>query len=89
MRVVSVLERLAEFRGLPQSVTVDNRPEFISKALDARAYHQQLQLCVLERGKQTQNAYVDSFNGKFRDECLNEHGCLSIRHACQMIATWR
>lgn len=88
-RVVSVLERLAEFRGLPQSVTVDNGPEFISKALDEWAYRQQLQLRFIEPGKPTQNAYVESFNGKFRDECLNEHWFLSIRHAREVIATWR
>lgn len=62
-RVVSVLERLAEFRGLPQSVTVDNRPEFISKALDEWAYRQQLQLRFIEPGKPQQNCYVESFNG--------------------------
>ena len=88
-RVVSVLERLAEFRGLPQSVTVDNGPEFISKALDEWAYRQQLQLRFIAPGKPTQNAYVESFNGKFRDECLNEHWFLSMRHAPDVIARWR
>lgn len=88
-RVVSVLERLAEFRGLPQSVTVDNGPEFISKALDEWAYRQQFQLRFIAPGKPTQNAYVESFNGKFRDECLNEHWFLSMRHAREVIATWR
>jgi putative transposase len=88
-RVVSVLERLAEFRGLPQSVTVDNGPEFISKALDEWAYRQQLQLRFIAPGKPTQNAYVESFNGKFRDECLNEHWFLSMRHAREVIARWR
>lgn len=88
-RVVSVLERLAESRGLPQSVTVDNGPEFISKALDEWAYRQQLQLRFIEPGKPQQNAYIESFNGKFRDECLNEHWFLSMRHARQVIAAWR
>ena len=88
-RVVSVLERLAEFRGLPQSVTVDNGPEFISKVLDAWAYRQQLQLRFIEPGKPQQNAYIESFNGKFRDECLNEHWFLSMRHAREVIAAWR
>ena len=88
-RVVSVLERLAEFRGLPHSVTVDNGPEFISKALDEWAYRQQLQLRFIAPGKPTQNAYVESFNGRFRDECLNEHWFLSMRHAREVIATWR
>lgn len=88
-RVVSVLERLAECRGLPMSVTVDNGPEFISKVLDEWAYRRQLQLRFIEPGKPQQNAYIESFNGKFRDECLNEHWFLSMRHARQVIAEWR
>jgi putative transposase len=88
-RVVSVLERLAESRGLPKSVTVDNGPEFVSKVLDAWAYGRQLQLRFIEPGKPQQNAYIESFNGKFRDECLNEHWFLSMGHARQVIAAWR
>jgi len=88
-RVVSVLERLAESRGLPKSVTVDNGPEFISKILDEWAYRHQLRLRFIEPGKPQQNAYIESFNGKFRDECLNEHWFLSMRHARQVIAAWR
>ena len=88
-RVVSVLERLAEMRGLPRSITVDNGPEFISKALDAWAYEQGLTLRFIEPGKPQQNAYIESFNGKFRDECLNEHWFLSMRHAQAIIADWR
>ena len=88
-RVVGVLERLAEIRGLPQSVTVDNGPEFISKVLDEWAYRRQLQLRFIEPGKPQQNAYIESFNGKFRDECLNEHWFLSMRHARRVIAEWR
>lgn len=67
-RVVSVLERLTELRGLPQSVTVDNGPEFAGKVLDERAYSQGLQLSFIQPGKPQQNAYLESFNGKFRDE---------------------
>jgi putative transposase len=88
-RVVSVLERLAESRGLPASITVDNGPEFISKALDEWAYRQQLRLNFIQLGKPQQNAYIESFNGKFRDECLNEHWFLSMRHARHVIETWR
>lgn len=88
-RVVSVLERLAECRGLPQSVTVDNGPEFVSKALDEWAYRKRLRLRFIEPGKPQQNAYIESFNGKFRDECLNEHWFLSMRHAREVIAAWR
>ena len=84
-----MLERLAEIRGLPKSVTVDNGPEFISKVLDEWAYRRQLKLRFIEPGKPQQNAYIESFNGKLRDECLNEHWFLSMRHARQVIAEWR
>ncbi len=88
-RVVGVLERLAELRGLPRTITVDNGPEFVSKALDAWAYEQRLVLHFIEPGKPQQNAYIESFNGKFRDECLNEHWFLSMRHARAVIGNWR
>ena len=88
-RVVSVLGRLAECRRLPTSVTVDNGPEFISKVFDERAHRNQLQLRFIVPGKPQQNTYIESFNGKFRDECLNEHWFLSMRHARQVIAEWR
>jgi putative transposase len=88
-RVVSVLKRLAEGHGLPRSVTVDNGPEFAGKALDEWAYRQGLRLSFIEPGKPQQNAYIESFNGKFRDECLNEHWLISMRHARQVIEDWR
>ena len=87
IRVISVLERLVEFRGLPKSVAVDNGPQFISKALDDWTYRQQFQLRFIEPGKPTKNACVESFNCKFRDECLNEHWFLSMRHAREVIVT--
>jgi putative transposase len=88
-RVVSVLERLAESRGLPKSITIDNGPEFAGKALDEWAYSQGLHLHFIQPGKPQQNAYIESFNGKFRDECLNEHWFVSMRHARQLIEEWR
>ena len=88
-RVVGVLESLAEIRSLPTSVTVDNGPEFISKILNEWAYRRQLQLRFSEPGKPQQNAYIESFNGKFPDECLNEHWFLAMRHATRVIAEWR
>ena len=69
-------------------MTVDNGPEFISKVLDEWAYRKQLQLRFIGPGKPQQNAYIESFNGKFRDECLNEHWFLSMRHAREVIAAW-
>lgn len=88
-RVVSVLQRLADFRGLPKSITVDNGPEFVSKVLDEWGYRHGLRLDFIDPGKPQQNAYIESFNGKFRDECLNEHWFLSIRHAKGVIEDWR
>lgn len=88
-RVVNVLERLAESRGLPKSITIDNGPEFAGKALDEWAYSQGLHLHFIQPGKPQQNAYIESFNGKFRDECLNEHWFVSMRHARQVIEEWR
>ena len=88
-RVVDVLQRLAETRGLPKAVTVDNGPEFASKALDEWAYAKGLHLNFIQPGKPQQNAYIESFNGKFRDECLNEHWFMSMRHARQLIEQWR
>ena len=88
-RVVAVLERLEEARGLPLSITIDNGPEFAGKVLDAWAYRKGLKLHFIEPGKPQQNCYIESFNGKFRDECLNEHWFVSMRHARETIAAWR
>jgi len=73
LRVAQVLQRLAELRGLPKSITVDNGPEFAGRALDAWAYQVGVKLSFIRPGKPVENAYIESFNGKFRDECLNEH----------------
>jgi putative transposase len=88
-RVVGVLERLAESRGLPQSITVDHGPEFESQVLDAWAYKRAVRLAFIRPGKPIENAYVESFNGRFRDECLNEHWFLSMQHARTTIEAWR
>jgi putative transposase len=88
-RVVQVLERLAELRGLPEMITVDNGPEFTSRALDEWAYRRGLKLNYIRPGKPIENAYVESFNGRLRDECLNENWFLSLKHAREIIETWR
>ena len=69
-RVVAVLERLQADRGTPERIAIDNGPEFISKALDAWAYRNGVQLEFSRPGKPTDNAFAESFNGRFRDECL-------------------
>jgi putative transposase len=70
-RVVNVLERLEETRGLPEAITIDNGPEFTGKALDEWAYRKGVKLNFIRPGKPIENAYAESFNGRLRDECLN------------------
>jgi hypothetical protein len=86
---VAVLERLAEARGLPLSITVDHGPEFEGQVLDAWAYRRGVQLNFIRPGKPVENAYIESFNGRFRDECLNEHWFVTMAHARQAIEAWR
>ena len=88
-RVVRVLDRLAETRGLPAEIVLDNGPEMISKALDAWAWRNGVRLNFIEPGKPVQNAFVESFNGRFRDECLNESWFLNLDDARRIIEAWR
>lgn len=88
-RVVRVLDRVAEERGFPEVIVCDNGPEFISKALDRWAYEHAVTLHFIQPGKPTQNAYIESFNGKFRDECLNEHWFVDLADARGKIESWR
>ena len=71
LRVVRMLDGVAQERGYPQAIQVDNGPEFISRAVDQWAYTHGVALHFIEPGKPVQNAFIESFNGKFRDECLN------------------
>ena len=88
-RVVNVLERLAEIRGLPEVITVDNGPEFAGKVLDEWAYRKGVKLSFIRPGKPGENAFAESFNSRLRDECLNDNWFLSIRHAREIIEAWR
>jgi putative transposase len=88
-RVKAVLERLADTRGLPRSITVDHGPEFEGQVLDAWAYRSNVQLSFIRPGKPNENAYIESFNGKFRDECLNEHWFVTMVQARRSIENWR
>jgi len=88
-RVARVLEQLRQSRGLPERLLSDNGPEFTSRALDAWAYARGVQWQFIEPGKPVQNAYVESFNGKLRDECLNEHWFVALDHARQIVEAWR
>jgi putative transposase len=89
LRVSRVLERLQAAVGLPQTIVVDNGPEFAGRTLDAWAYRHGVTLRFIRPGKPIENAYVESFNGKFRDECLNEHWFVSLADATTTIEAWR
>jgi putative transposase len=89
LRVVRVLEEVARERGYPQAIPVDNGPELISRVVDQWAFEHGVELHFIEPGKPTQNAFIESFNGKFRDECLNENGFLTLQEAREKIARWR
>ena len=89
LRVVRVLDRLAETVGLPEVIVVDNGPEFSGRALDTWAYARGVHLRFIRPGKPIENAFVESFNGKFRDECLNEHWFASLAEAQHLIEAWR
>jgi putative transposase len=88
-RVVGVLDRLAEIRGLPEVIKIDNGPEFAGKVLDEWAYRQGVKLSFIRPGKPIENAYIESFNGRLRDECLNTNWFISLKHARNIIEEWR
>jgi len=89
LRVVRVLERVAQERGLPEAIQVDNGPEFISRVVDQWAYANGVALHFIDPGKPVQNAFIESFNGKFRDECLNQNWHTGLEDARRIIETWR
>jgi putative transposase len=70
--VTRVLDQAA-FRGCPRAIRTDQGPEFTGRALDQRAYRRGVELTLIAPGKPTQNAFIESFNGRFRDACLNDH----------------
>jgi putative transposase len=87
--VVRVVEAIARLRGAPQSIKTDNGSEFISKVMDKWAYERGVQIDFSRPGKPTDNAMVESFNGRLRQECLNEHWFMSLADAQGKIETWR
>ncbi len=88
-RVVEVLMRVAETRGLPETIKLDNGPEFTSRRLDQWAFLSGVKLDFSRPGKPTDNAFIESFNGRFRQECLNENWFLSLEDAQEKVETWR
>lgn len=86
--VVAVLDALIAQRGAPGKLRCDNGPEFVSKVLDKWAYEHGVQLDFSRRGKPTDNAFVESFNGRFREECLNAHWFWSLEDAREKTREW-
>ncbi len=87
--VTRVLDRLAVERGLPGVLRTDNALEFCGRAMLTWAHDRGVTLRLIEPGKPNQNAYIESFNGRLRDECLNEHWFTSVPHAQVLIEAWR
>jgi len=87
--VARILDRLAVQRGLPRVIRTDNGKEFCGKAMLEWAHARGVAMRLIEPGKPNQNAYVESLNGRLRDECLNEHWFTSLLHARTVIETWR
>jgi putative transposase len=88
-RVVRVLEELKKQRGLPAQIRSDNGPEFVSRAVDQWAYEHGLRWHTIQPGRPMENGYVESFNGRFRDECLNENWFTDLADAREKIAEWK
>lgn len=84
-----MLDRIALHRGFPKIIRTDNGKEFCGRAMLDWAHQRGVQLRQIEPGKPNQNAYIESFNGRFRDECLNEHWFTSLAHARTVIESWR
>ncbi len=88
-RVVRVLERLAFTRGLPQLIVSDNGSEFTGRVLDAWSNRRGIKLHFIDPGRPMQNAFVESFNGKFRDELLDQNWFTDLPDAKTKIESWR
>ena len=90
MNVVQALERAKQERGsLPESITVDNGSEFCSRALEAWAMGHEVQLCFIRPGGPVENGFLESFNGRLRDECLNVEWFSTLDDARQKLAQFR
>jgi putative transposase len=88
-KVIECLEQLKQDRGLPETITVDNGAEFFSRAMDAWAYRNKVRLNFIRPGKPVENAYIESFNGRLRDELLNTQVFYSLADAQQKLEDWR
>lgn len=84
-----MLTRLSKQQDLPKRIQVDNGPEFISKRLDQWAYFNGVELDFIRSGKPSDNGIIEAFNGRLRQECLNESWFLSQEDACEKVEAWR
>jgi putative transposase len=89
VRLVRYLDELTLSRPQPKTIVMDNGPELTSKAMFFWSQRTGVKLCFIQPGKPTQNAFVESFNARFRDGCLNQHWFRSLDDAREIIATWR
>ena len=89
LMLTRILDGLALTRGLPQVIRTDNGKEFCGRAMLTWAHAHNVTLRLIEPGKPNQNAYIESFNGRLRDECLNVHWFLNLEHAKAIIEAWR
>ena len=88
-KVTAVLNRIAIFRGMPQEILTDNGSEFTSNVMNAWAYDHKVDHIFIDPGKPMQNGYIESFNGKFRTECLDQHWFRNLTEAKEIIEDWR
>ncbi len=89
VHLTRILDQICSLRGRPRLIRSDNGKEFTGKAMLTWAHRNGVALRLIEPGRPNQNAYVESFNGRLRDECLNEHWFTSLAHAKAVIETWR
>lgn len=87
--VADILETVCRFRSYPAMIRTNQGPEFTGRALDQWAVANGVKLLLIQPGKPTQNTYIESFNDKFRDECLNENWFTPLEHAKATISAWR
>jgi putative transposase len=88
-KVVERMKHLVAARGVPESITTDNGGEFAGQAMDAWAHQAGVKLDFIRPGRPVQNGYIESFNGRLRDECLNETLFTSLAHAREVLAIWK
>ena len=87
-KVAIVLNRIALFRGLLREILMDNDSEFTSNMMSAWAYGHKVENIFIDPGKPMQNGYIESFNGKLRSECLDQHWFQNLSEARELVGAW-